>query len=269
MKPPRDNRHGGGFTLVELLIVLVVVAVLAITGFGAVEKALTTARIARSSQNLGQLAAANLLYVADHGTYAPADDKSNRKRWHGARSGEQAFDPAEGFLAPYLGKSRRITPCPLLTAMVEGKESFETGTGGYGYNAQYIGGRPGGKFDRATGLRVPENPGRVPNPARTVMFATTAYARASGLQEYPYCEPPFWDFGSGPSGQRPSPTVHFRANGKALVAWCDGRVSSETEIDREAGANPHGGDAEAADLGWFGPDEENGYWNPNRSNEVP
>lgn len=269
MKQTLCSFHRPGFTLVELLLVLVVIAVLSIVGFGAFQRAVTAARIARSSQNLGQLAAANLLYVADHGTYAPADDKSNNRRWHGARKGGGAFDPSDGFLAPYLGKSRQITPCPLLTAMVEGKESFETGTGGYGYNAQYIGGRPGGKFDRSTGLRIPEHPGRVFHPAHTVMFATTAYARADGLQEYPYCEPPFWDFGSGPTGQRPSPTVHFRANGKALVAWCDGRVTAEPKNDRAVGDNPHGGDADTANLGWFGPDDENGYWNPRRSDHLP
>jgi prepilin-type N-terminal cleavage/methylation domain-containing protein len=269
MNSPTSNFRRQGFTLVELLIMLVVIAVLSLIGFGSLQKAVTAARIARSSQNLGQLAAANLLYVSDHGTYAPADDRTNNKRWHGARKGGQAFAPEDGFLAPYLGKSRQITPCPLLTAMIDGKESFETGTGGYGYNAQYIGGRPGGKFDRTSGQRIPEHPGRVLHPAHTVMFATTAYARESGLQEYPYCEPPFWDFGSGPSGQRPSPTVHFRANGKALVAWCDGRVTAEPKNDRAVGANPHGGDADAADLGWFGPDEENGYWNPQRSDNVP
>ena len=269
MRAHPSNSHRPGFTLVEMLVVLVVVVVLAILGFGSFKKALTAARIARSSQNLGQIAAANLLYVADYGTFAPADDRSNNKRWHGARKGGGAFDPSDGFLAPYLGKSRAVTPCPLLTAMVDGKESFETGTGGYGYNAQYIGGRPGGRFDRTTGLRIPEIPARVRNPAHTVMFATTAYARAEGLQEYPFCEPPFWDFGSGPSGQRPSPTVHFRANGKALVAWCDGRVTAESKNEREVGTNPHGGDPEAANLGWFGPDEENGYWNPNRSEHLP
>ena len=57
------------------------------------------------------------------------------------------------------------------------------------------------------------------------MFATTAYARAGGIQEYPFAEPPFWDFGDGPTGSRPSPTVHFRFDGRAIVGWCDGHVS--------------------------------------------
>lgn len=264
----RSRRRG--FTLIELLVAVAIAAVLLLAGYGAMQKALTTARIARSSQNLGQLAAANLLYASDNGTFAPADDRSNRKRWHGARtSPSQPFDPADGFLAPYLGHARQVTPCPLLRSLVEGKESFESGTGGYGYNAQYIGGKPGWAYDRKTGERLAERPGRLAHVSRTVMFATTAYARNDGLQEYPYCEPPFWDFGNGPTGNRPSPTVHFRANGKALVAWCDGHVSAEPRNDRTNGANPHGGNPEEHDLGWFGPDAENGYWNPHRLNAEP
>ncbi len=140
--------------------------------------------------------------------------------------------------------------------------SFEEGTGGYGYNASYIGGTPGGKFDTTTKIRIPQRPANVTNPGRTVMFTTTAYAVASGLQQYPFCEPPFWDFGSGPSGFRPAPSVHFRANGKALVAWCDGSVTAEIRTDSQGGENPHGGDADSWNLGWFGPEENNGWWNP-------
>ena len=263
-------QHKHGFTLLELLVVMTIMVVLMLAGYGAVQKALNAGRIVRSTQNLGQLAAANMLYASDNGTFAPADDKWNRKRWHGARSGANApFDPADGFLAPYLGHARQVTPCPLLMHLLSDKGSFEQGTGGYGYNAQYIGGRPGGGFDKTSGQRIPERLSRVQHLSRTVMFATTAYARSEGLQEYPYCEPPFWDFGGGPNGSRPTPTVHFRANGKALVAWCDGHVSAEAKSDRGVGENPHGGDPEEYNLGWFGPDAENGYWNPAREHPEP
>jgi hypothetical protein len=36
----------------------------------------------------------------------------------------------------------------------------------------------------------------------------------------------------------------------------------EPKIPRGAGDNPEGGDADAQNLGWFGPDEDNGYWKP-------
>lgn len=252
-----------GFTLVELLVVVSIIAVLAGIAFTFSNAMLTRARIVASTANLRALAIANTDYQADNGVFCPADDQSNNRRWHGSRtSGQGKFDPTTGFLSPYLGKSMRVTNCPLFQKFVKNSSSFENGTGGYGYNAAYIGGRPGGKFDKFTKLRIPERLANVPDPGRTVMFTTTAYVLATGLQEYAYCEPPFWDFGAGPSDSRPSPSVHFRASGKALVAWCDGSVTAEAKTEAGSGSNPHGGDASTADLGWFGPQVRNGYWNP-------
>jgi prepilin-type N-terminal cleavage/methylation domain-containing protein len=259
----RHKDGGAGFTLMETLIVVTVIALLAALGYSGGRRMVTSARIVGSTANLRSLAAANTSYLADHGVYCPADDRFNNRRWHGARSSSGGrFDPTRGFLSPYLGKSMSVTTCPLFRAMAEGSSSFEDGTGGYGYNAAYIGGLPGGPYHPNTYLRIPQRPANVGNPSRTVMFATTAYARASGLQEYPYCEPPFWDYGNGTMDARPSPSVHFRANGKALVAWCDGSVSAEIMNQSTAGANPHGGDADSWNLGWFGPEENNGWWNP-------
>ncbi len=260
---PRSNRSGRGFSLVELLVVVLIIATLAALSYTGSRRLITSARIVESSQNLRSLAIANCTYLADYGVYCPADDQSNNRRWHGARSStSRSFDPTQGFLSPYLGKSQQVTTCPLFRAMAEGSDSFENGTGGYGYNAAYIGGLPGSMFDKTTKLRISQRSANVANPSRTVMFATTAYARASGLQEYPYCEPPFWDFGSGPNGSQPTPSVHFRANGKALVAWCDGSVTAESPNNSHGGNNPHGGNPEKWNLGWFGPTDNNGWWNP-------
>ena len=258
-----SRRFARGFTLVELLVVVVIIAGLAALAFSGSKKLITSARIVESSSNLRSLAIANANYLSEYGVYCPADDQSNNRRWHGARSSSSGpFDATKGFLSPYLGNSMRVTICPLFQTMVKGSSSFEDGSGGYGYNAAYIGGLPGGAYDKVTKIRISQRAANVTNPSRTVMFATTAYAQASGLQEYPYCEPPFWDFGSGPSGSVPTPSVHFRANGKALVAWCDGSVTAEAKNDSAAGDNPHGGDSEKLNLGWFGPTENNGWWNP-------
>ena len=74
---------------------------------------------------------ANTTYLADHGVYCPADDRSNNRRWHGSRSSSGGrFDPTLGFLSPYLGRSMQVNTCPLFRAMVEGSSSFEDGTGG-------------------------------------------------------------------------------------------------------------------------------------------
>lgn len=259
----RSPEKSHGFTLVEVIVTISIVLVLALISFSAGKALTNRARIIESTANLRSLAIANTTYASDNGYYCPASDQFNNRRWHGSRktSGGK-FDPTSGFLSPYLGKSMRVTTCPLFKALVGGSESFEDGTGGYGYNSAYIGGRPGGEFNPTTKILVSERVANISNPGKTVMFTTAAYALPAGLQEYASCEPPFWDYGSGPSGNRPSPTVHFRANGKALVAWCDGSVTAEVKNKNSPGNNPHGGDAGKWDLGWFGPDDNNGWWNP-------
>lgn len=260
-----ENRHRSergvrGFTLIEILVVVVIVASLAALAYTGSRTMITRARVIQSSANLRSLAIANTTYLSDNGVYCPASDKSTNRCWHGTRTSTGTkFNPTQGFLSPYLGKSRQVTECPLFRATAAG---FEEGTGGYGYNAAYIGGLPGMPVDKYTGIMIPQRPANVTNPARTVMFTTAAYARATGLQESATCEPPFWDYGNGPSGDKPTPTVHFRANGKAIVAWCDGSVTTESKNSATPGFNPHGGDTEKWNLGWFGPVENNGWWNP-------
>ena len=224
-------------------------------------RSLENAQAAQSTNNLRQLVCANMAYAADNGVFCPADDQKNTMRWCAKKTGA-TWDPTQGYLSDYLGKSRRVTVCPLFKDMLKGSSSFEDGTGGYGYNSSYIGGCPAGGYN-ADGSSISARITQIPR-SNTVMFTTSGYANGDSIQEYPFCEPPFWDFGDGPTEWRPSPTVHFRFNNKALVGWCDGRVTAESCDPREVGFNPHGGDATAQKLGWFGPDAANGYWNPRR-----
>jgi len=257
--------RSAAFTLLELLVVMAIIAALIALLLPVFRSVKLQGQATQSSNNLRQLVAANIAYANDHECYVPADDISNNRRWCGARtSATGTYDPTKGYLAPYLGQSRMITPDPLFTTMLHGSKSFENGAGGYGYNEVYIGGTPVWSYN-ADGSRVSAHPLAIQRPALTVMFATTAYAVPGGVQEYPFCEPPFWDFGDGPMGSRPSPSVHFRFNNMAIVGWCDGHISMERKVARDLGEDPNGGNADAQNLGWFGPDAENGYWNPNRS----
>lgn len=245
----------GGFTLIELLVATAIMMLLLAAIVPALRAARDSGLASRSASNLRQLALANLAYAADNGTFVPAQDgKKNRFRWHGERTGSTgAFDPRKGYLAPYLGEDRSVKRCPLLTDLVE-SGSFEEGTGGYGYNAAYVGGTPDEDDPYA-----PEKPANLPNAAGTLMFATTAFARGGGLQEYPWAEPFFFTTGGGAV----QPSVHFRANGRAIVAWCDGHVTTELP-SKVGGPNYYGGDNEGHLIGWLGPQEDNGVWNPQR-----
>jgi prepilin-type N-terminal cleavage/methylation domain-containing protein/prepilin-type processing-associated H-X9-DG protein len=251
------NRRCHGFTLVELMLVVTIVALLFLAALSLFKYGVLRANIKVSSENLRQLVVANLGYASDHGGwYCPAQDERNLTRWHGGRgSTEEEFSPDKGFLSPYFANDKRLETCPLLKETLKGQSSFEDGAGGYGYNAAYIGGRPGNPYSAAALMDVTA-------PSRTMMFATTALSKEEGLQEYPFAEPYYAADADGVGKLYDlQPSLHFRAGGKAIVAWCDGHVTLEERADKK-GDNFYGGDNEKADIGWFGPEEENGYWNP-------
>lgn len=246
------------FTLVELLVVIAIVAVLAALSLTAITAVQGRGDAAKCMGNLRQLTAAALTYVGENGgQYVFAQEPGNRIRWHGVRgSVSDKFDPEKGPLAPYLGADRRVKLCPALRRVLSGKQSFEDGTGGYGYNAAYIGGTPLDPFKA-------ERAANVPAASSVVMFADCAFPRSAGLQEYAYAEP--WnavDYRGRPRGAL-SPSVHFRHSGTANVAWCDGHISAE-KPSKIGGRNGYGGDAGKWQIGWFGPSDDNGYWNPQR-----
>ena len=255
------HRRRSGFTLVELLVGIAIVSVLSVVGFQAAKSAKMRAHQAVSTTNLRSLVLANWGYVADHGTYCPARlDVRNLVRWHGARRssrGNDRFDPAKGLLSPYFGESDRVGVCPQFRDHLAGSGSFEDGSGGYGYNAIYIGGTPEDAF-------VPERPANVIDPAKTLMFATTGFAKNNGIQEYPFADPRYSVTPEGDLEMPMQPSVHFRFGGKALIAWCDGHVSAERMSDSSA-ENYYGGSNEKAEIGFCGPAAENGWWNPRRA----
>ena len=250
-----------GLSLVELLIALTIIGVIAALLF-------TTLRIARENRhaatclsNIRELAAASLLYAADNGgQFCLAMDKANKRRWHGERKTlELGFDPKAGPLSPYLGKDGTVKICPALEHYLTGRSSFEDGAGGYGYNALYIGGTPANRWE---GERICN----IVRPSQTVMFTDSAMAKRAGVQEYPFSEP--WDAVTpkgDPAGPL-TPSVHFRHRGVAHVAWCDGHVSTE-KPSAWGTTNFYGGNNKKHNIGWFGPSDQNGYWNPQREEQ--
>jgi len=249
------------FTLVELLAVIGVVGILSALVMVAVGESRFSAMKAESASNIRQLATAAELYASEHGAYPPWGNLANNIRWHGKRSYE-GFTGRDGYLSPYLAGGE-VRFCPVLRALLgDDPQGFDLGAGGYGYNSAYVGRNP-----RAPGGGYGQGSPRayVTNPTQTVLFTSTAIATGEQLSETDETVPPRV-VRSGGLGESHTPTTHFRFRGKALVAWADGHVTLESPNDAiDNGQNPYNGDNDEFSIGWFGPEEYNGFWNPRYS----
>jgi prepilin-type N-terminal cleavage/methylation domain-containing protein/prepilin-type processing-associated H-X9-DG protein len=244
-----------GFTLIELLVVIAIIGILTAMVFPVFAKAREKARQSVCMSNLKQLSLAILMYVEDNdGGFVAAQSPDNLTRWHGVRASlDEPFRPEGGPLWEYY-KHGALRMCPSFSATSE--RGFEQGTGGYGYNEQYVGGSPVGWPQ----LCVPAKEYMITSPSDTVMLADTAFLDCEGnLFEYSFCEAPYYDAWGGPA----DPSTHFRHNGLANVAFCDGHAKAMPMVYSHAsGWCPYGEgttpfteeDYRKAGLGFLGED---------------
>lgn len=263
--------RSSGFTLLETLVTISLIAALLSLMAPALSSARDSARQAMCGSNIRQLQLANDLHANERSDrYIPGAidmQTSNLHRWHGVRRhvGEP-FDSEAGPISSYLGDGKhgsRVRACPgfqmTLDALEESGDGFERGNGGYGYNNAFVGvartAGPGGAWVVQTDEHG-ANRDRFERPANTIAFTDAAFAHAQGVDgliEYSFAEPNFWpDF----PGARPNPSIHFRHGGACNVAWLDGHVSAETRTVTWSGLG-FGPDSTALGLGWFGGADSN------------
>jgi prepilin-type N-terminal cleavage/methylation domain-containing protein/prepilin-type processing-associated H-X9-DG protein len=254
------------FTLVELLVVVAVIGILLAVLLPALGISRERARSTKCLSNSRQLHIANTMYAHEWNDHyipaAPDIFASNSIRWHGIReSGDQIFDPRGSALYAYFGQ-QDVKLCPSFRRFLdEGSGAFEAGTGGYGYNQQYVGGtnylfgfdtRSAKHSTRTAGIEIPEE---------CIMFGDAALPYPNGtIIEYSFIEPPFWHLNAGkePSSFKPDPSMHFRHKGYANAVWCDGHASSE-KFAFTTDVNAYHGDNLKCQVGWFDPDNNSKF----------
>ena len=167
-----------------------------------------------------------------------------------------------GLSVDYLGRDGKIKDCPSFKDYIN---SFEQGTGGYGYNEVYVGGR-GDVYNvigdpRSATESLTLNDHKAWSLSKLIMFADAGLPQGQTISEYPFLEPPFWESPPGTvTSSMTDPSVHFRHNGHANVIWCDGHASNEQMSFTVPLNIGYGGDNYKFKVGWFGPRTNNVYW---------
>ncbi len=220
------------FTLIELLVVIAIIAILAAILFPVFARARVKAQQTSCLSNEKQLALAFLMYAQDYDDTMPpayyfSDSYTVEHGWDFTINWN-TMSFSLGLVGPYT-KNQHLNACPQAATL----NSYDRQLTGYAYNASYVGPSwdEGGSPAKLSGIGY---------PVETVMLADAAY----------------WDtFGGGVTGTNylrapgaygyswVGPNVHFRHNGTANVAYCDGHAKATARK-----FNVSGNDADLGDL---------------------
>ena len=239
----RRRHHGGrGFTLVELLVVIGIIALLISILLPALGKARAHAQAVQCMSNLHQIGESFFIYLNDSKGMAllsvytqpaalvPAGDSKVYEYWFGEgiypTSGAATWDFTQGFLTRYL-KYPQVCVCPSVVNTGTVQLSSFGGSGGsvpnicYGYNNHAL-------------LTTPSKPyipvlkySEVQRPFETVALAESSTITAAGNAPYYVSDAP----------DVKVPCFVGRHAGRGNVLWYDGHVSAEAPYVPVSAAN--------------------------------
>lgn len=207
---PSKDREPGGFTLVELLTVVAILAVLAAILIPVTNAILANSGMSRNLSNLRSLQGANMLYAMDNnGKYVPVGtfDETGAYRNHWHRNPE--FAPVYlGVADIYAWPEELISPRATLRD-ADGHLMIERS---YGYNYTGLGGYGVPDTSRNATLN------QVFQPTKTLAFADALdwQIQINGANKYSGVEEV--------SNLNNNSAIAYRYNGKAGVVFFDGHT---------------------------------------------
>ncbi|MEX2607923.1 MAG: prepilin-type N-terminal cleavage/methylation domain-containing protein [Kiritimatiellia bacterium] len=210
-----------GFTLVEMLVVIAIIALLVGLLVPAVTSGMERARTVKCKSQLREISSAALMYATDHRGILPPYRRENS-----GAMGQQIL-MQEGYLGHYTfkgwGKGANLRysgyACPNW-GKTEGEPSTYVNTGGYSINGNLSYAE---KADGTTDhhFYTPKSIVHVKNAATTVYWLDSA---AHGGQTFLKVPPTPGD----------NQAIHYRHRGGANIAFVDGHVNwfSGTDLER-------------------------------------
>lgn len=221
----RVRRRGGGragFTLVELLVVVSILAILATLVLSGYRVYLNLATRAHCSSNLRQLGTAVLLYTQDNNGAFPPYVKNNTdgsKMWFfgkepsqpGVAEGARNLDREAGPLYPYIEAVGSVEVCKGFNyGSALWKAKFKGASYGYGYNWA-LGGRNSGSPMNMVELRSSASVILMGDCGQVNTFQKPASPSKPMIEEFYIINETYR-------------TVHFRHNNRANMLFVDGHV---------------------------------------------
>jgi len=201
-----DHNRSGGFTLIEMLVVIAIIVILASLLQPGVQSALQRGRLAGCMSNLRQQGIAVMAYASEHGGKLPtyqAGPSNSHARWgHESIGWERALQPYIGGDAPEDGN------------VPTGNPVFMSPTSGIKWNSalkQYIhGGQPSSRNSYA-GLYYnyqssPINTSRT-DPNHSIL--------RMNYYENPSLQPIQWSS----QRQSPDPRIEYNTNTLGALSW--------------------------------------------------
>lgn len=228
------SRPARGFTLVELLVVITIIAVLAAISFLGFSRMRMMADKVASTRNLSQLQIANAGYALENnGKYVPvySFDESSlpTSSWF---NNPKYLSHLRGELTKSNGSPDTSLPLSMMDPVaVRAKgNQYTILYASYGYNET---GMPGGSYRQASA-----NKGyttiQVSSPSRTAAFITATDWIVSYNSRFR------WQGAAAVEGKSSDQKIAYRHNDKALVVYYDGHTAEISkgevqEIDNQGG----------------------------------
>ncbi|MBI5866426.1 MAG: prepilin-type N-terminal cleavage/methylation domain-containing protein [Planctomycetes bacterium] len=228
----RPLRAARGFTLVELLVVVAIIALLLAILSPSLSGARHQARRVKCASNLRQLGQAIQMYATEYkGRLMPLAYTASASEpplyWWGVIDGN-GVDHTRGFVWPYLGSDLRpdgVFECPEQpwgSYQPQGPAGAVTST--YGYNGYYLSSPYTPGWNRSISRRPWLQMEKILGPSRVFAFADTMIDFDGELQNDALLDPPFIYTGNHHWSANENPTTSFRHGGMTVAACTDGHV---------------------------------------------